>query len=424
MDQRRLIILGLCTMLPATGASLARGDEPRGSGEAELAYRIVYRINFAVKNFTTGKEKFSTAQATETAARRLIESRAVVEARAEAFDPKTGKTVTAPRPEDSGAVSARSSPPPASAGRSQRGSYPPGERPVPTDGDGPASSRSSRESRPFINLGGVSVTNDFIGRRRPHSPRNRGWLVTQSESKDGGSSVISTGKRDPGGQSYGTFQFRSKREDEDTPSNVERFVNRYYRKDFTGEPVNSPEFMETWLRLSLEEPDSFRKNEEEFLRKENIDPMLRQLEKRVDLDLGNRSDALQEVLWSVAVQHGPGHGASLVERAMKGKNADDLNDRDLIAAIYTERLRKENGKLVYFKRDGNPTGEEIRFAREQNEALAALAGEPTTRQELQRRAKKAQAETESDVQTDARKRAADEAKNRASNAAHERPRMP
>jgi hypothetical protein len=70
------------------------------------------------------------------------------------------------------------------------------------------------------------------------------------------------------------------------------------------------------------------------------------------------------------------------------------------------------------------SGVELRFALEQNEALATLAGEPTTRQELLRRAKKSQTEFNKEVQTDIRRRAADEAKRRAGNATEDRPRLP
>ena len=187
--------------------------------------------------------------------------------------------------------------------------------------------------------------------------------------------------------------------------------------------------METWLRLSLEDPESFRKNEDEFILKTDLNPMLSQLEKRLSLNMKDRSDTLREVLWAVAVQHGPGRGAQVVERAMKGKDVADLNDRDVIAAIYKERLRKdEDGKLAYFDSDETSdkvrAGVELRFAQEQNEALAALAGEPTTRQELQRRARKAQADFKKDVQSDIKKRAADEAKNRAEDAPSDVPKKP
>ena len=427
MYQRRFIILGLCNTLLTAGATLAR-DEPKVSNQTTVAFRIVYRKDHKEKEWTAGTERFRTAQAAETAAQRLMEARVVVAAKAEAFDPATGKTVTSPRPQESQRGSAKAGTPSTSVDRGRNRSYPPGERPVPTDdGNSSPSSRSSRDSRPFINLGGMSVTNDFMARRRP--PRQKGWLAAQGESKDKGSSDISRGKGDLGRRSYGTFQLISAPGKDGAESNVEAFVNRYYPKDFEGKEVNKLPFMETWLRLSLEDPESFRKNEDEFILKTDLNPMLSQLEKRLSLNMKDRSDTLREVLWAVAVQHGPGRGAQVVERAMKGKDVADLNDRDVIAAIYKERLRKdEDGKLAYFDSDETSdkvrAGVELRFAQEQNEALAALAGEPTTRQELQRRARKAQADFKKDVQSDIKKRAADEAKNRAEDAPSDVPKKP
>ena len=351
MNRRRFTILGLCHALLTAGSSVARENKPGPAAEAPVAFRLMYRKDHKQKEWTAGTERFRSAQAAETAAQRLMDARAVVAARVEAFDPATGKTVPNPRPKDARSGPAKPVTPPAPAGR-QRNSYPPGERPVSTEGDPAASSRSSRERRPFINLGGVSVTNDFIGRRRPQPPRNKGWLAAKGESGAEGSSAISRGTGDLGGRSYGTFQLSSAPGAGGSDSSVERFVDRYYPKDFADKDVNTLPFMERWLRLSLEEPDSFRNNEEEFIRQQNVDPMERRLEKTLGLDLDNRSDALREALWSVAVQHGPNLGAELVQRTVKDKNVDEMKDRELIGAIYNERLQKdEDGTLVYFGSD-------------------------------------------------------------------------
>jgi hypothetical protein len=414
MNQRQLIILGLCNTLLTAGASLARGDEPKTTTEASVAFRVVYRKDYKQKEWTTGTERFRSAQAAETAARRLMDTRAVVAARVEAFDPATGKIINNPPPQTKTNEPTKSATPPASAGRGQNRSYPPGERPVPSNGgDGDSKSRTSREDRPFINLGGISLTNDFIPRRRPQ--KERGWLAAQGESGDKGSSAISRGTGDLGRRSYGTFQLASAPGQGGADSNVKRFVDRYYPKDFGDKEVNSLPFMEAWLRMSLEEPKQFRKNEEEFIQKTDVDPMLSQLEKRVGLDLKDRSDALREVLWAVAIQHGPGRGARIVERAIDGKDVTDLRDRYIIGAIYDERRRKdEDGKLAYFNSDETSdqtrSGVELRFARERNEALNALSSEPTTRQELLRQARKAQAELKEEVQRELEKDANSETK--------------
>jgi hypothetical protein len=423
MDLRRLIILGLCNTLLTAGASLAGGDESKTATETPAAFRVVYRKDHKQMEWTTGTERFRSAQAAETAAQRLVDARAVVAARVEAFDPATGKAVANPRPQATESGPVRSAKPAASAAGEKR-SHPPGERWVPTDGiNAPpipgtvAGIPTSNDTLPFINLGRISVTNDFIPRRRP--PKETGWLAAKGESGAKGSSAISPGTGDLGGRSYGTFQISSAPGKGDAESNVEMFVGRYYAKDFGNKEVNSLPFMETWLRLSLDEdPAAFRKNEEEFIRANNVNPMLSQLEKRVGLDLKDRSDALCEVLWAVAVQHGAGRGAQVVERAMNGKDVNDLKDRDIISTIYKERLRKDgDGRLVYFSSgetsDQTRARVERRFAGEQADALAALSSEPTTRQELLRRARQAQTELKNQVLEDLRnKRAADETQDR------------
>jgi hypothetical protein len=101
------------------------------------------------------------------------------------------------------------------------------------------------------------------------------------------------------------------------------------------------------------------------------------LEAELKLDLSKRSAALRDVVWSVAVQHGPRTDliVSSVKPLMGSTGINGVSDEEIIRAVYTERGRKdENGKLVRFK----SVGEEIipaiarRMENEMKDALEML----------------------------------------------------
>ena len=69
--------------------------------------------------------------------------------------------------------------------------------------------------------------------------------------------------------------------------------------------------------------------------------------------MSKRSPALRDVVWSVAVQHGPNTDviAAAVKPLLKDKKVGDVTDEEIVRAAYAERGRKDkDGKLVRFRR--------------------------------------------------------------------------
>jgi hypothetical protein len=101
------------------------------------------------------------------------------------------------------------------------------------------------------------------------------------------------------------------------------------------------------------------------------------------VDISTRSDALQNVVWSVAVQHGSGtpliHRAIATLQSQQDKTCD--SDADLIEAIYAERTRLgPDGSLAYFSKNsqGVQNGVKNRFQQERSDALAWLQQDAET----------------------------------------------
>lgn len=173
-----------------------------------------------------------------------------------------------------------------------------------------------------------------------------GKLSEKYESGGRGPGTVSTGKGDPGGVSYGTYQLAS------AIGRADQFVKRYYPDEFKGLKGGTPEFTKVWKELAAKDPKALHANEHAFIKETHYDPQVRKIEKELDLDVTKRSAVLRDVVWSVAVHHGP--NTDVVTLAAKPllekKPVAEVTDEELIRAIYAERGRKTpDGKLFRFK---------------------------------------------------------------------------
>lgn len=198
-----------------------------------------------------------------------------------------------------------------------------------------------------------------------------GKLSEKYESGGRGPGTVSTGQGDPGGVSYGTYQLASK------VGRADDFVKRHYPEQFKGLKAGTPEFTKKWKELAAKDSKGLHANEHAYIKETHYDPQAKKLQKDLGLDADKRSAAFRDVVWSVAVQHGP--NTSLIVTAVKplakdGK-LDGVTDEAMIRAIYAERGRKgKNGNLVHFRRVSNDwiPGLTKRFDNELKDALEML----------------------------------------------------
>lgn len=173
-----------------------------------------------------------------------------------------------------------------------------------------------------------------------------GKLSEKYESGGRGPGTVSSGKGDPGGVSYGTYQLASK------IGRADEFVKKHYPEEFKGLKGGTAEFTKKWKELAEKEPKGLRANEHTFIKETHYDPQVRRLEKDLKLDVAKRSAAFRDVVWSVAVQHGPNTDVivTAVKPLLKDAKLEDVTDEAIIRAVYAERGRKgSDGKLVRFK---------------------------------------------------------------------------
>lgn len=213
---------------------------------------------------------------------------------------------------------------------------------------------------------------------RPAGPRTLGKLSERFETGGKGPGVVSTGSGDAGGRSYGSYQMTSK----PGGGRARQFVSQpdfRFRDRFAGLTPGTDAFTSAWKALARDRPDDFHAEQHEFIKRTHFDPLVRTLRADAGLDVLTRPHALQDVIWSTAVQHGPGSG--IPRRALATLNVrpgDAGFDKQLIHAIYAERGRtKADGTLVHFARNSAEVqrGVARRFVTEERLALEMLADE-------------------------------------------------
>jgi len=212
------------------------------------------------------------------------------------------------------------------------------------------------------------------------APSDLGKLSSKYETGGRGSTAVSTGRGDIGGVSYGSYQMTSK-----VGCTVCKFVSQPdfpWKNDFKGLTAGSPQFTAKWIDIASKNPQQFAAAEHAYTQKTYYDPLSSRIKSHDGLDVSQRSKALQDVVWSTAVQHGG--GTDVVHAAiqnMKKAGTFDQSSKDFdsnaIKAIYAERGRTNaSGGLVYFPKSSPDVqrGVANRFKSEQADALKMLQG--------------------------------------------------
>lgn len=203
-----------------------------------------------------------------------------------------------------------------------------------------------------------------------------GTLSAKYETSGRGPGVVSTGSGDPGGVSYGSYQMATK------TGTVARFVAEVdfpWRSIFTNLKAGTPAFTAKWKEIAATERDRFQECQHAFIKRSHFDLLVAQTLNENGLDLTTRSHALQDAVWSTAVQHGG--KCAIIRKALSNVNVSEVDanfDRKLISAIYAERGRKRaDGKLAYFPSSSPNVQKSVasRFRSEETDALRMLAEE-------------------------------------------------
>jgi hypothetical protein len=191
------------------------------------------------------------------------------------------------------------------------------------------------------------------------------------ETRGHGAGTVSTGQNDHGGVSYGEYQLSS------SSGTVKEYLEQSkYKNEFDELTPGTAQFGTKWKEMAKQ--DGFAEDQHDFIKRTHYDVQVATL-KRDGLDLTGRGPAVQDALWSTAVQT-RNLTVPIFEKGLKAKFGDryelaKLSDKDIVEAVQDykhdhtetlfrrsplqwealkERALQEKADLVQFAETGVP----------------------------------------------------------------------
>lgn len=207
----------------------------------------------------------------------------------------------------------------------------------------------------------------------PEDTRQLGVLSARFES--GSRSTAAIGHDSTGGFSWGKYQIATLT---GTFARFMQFLETEFpvlHAQFTAAGgtdaamAGTQVFKDKWRELA--KTDALQEAEHGFIKATHYDLFVQKLN-GIGLHVDRRSFALKNVIWSIAVQHGPGN--SVVKNALDPlPDPATLSDKELITAIYKERSNVNK----YFSRSTSAVKKSVknRFKQEKEDALVMLKAE-------------------------------------------------
>lgn len=164
-----------------------------------------------------------------------------------------------------------------------------------------------------------------------------GALSERYESGGRGPGTVSSGRRDPGGVSYGLYQMAT---NTGTAAAFIRAEGSRWSADFAGKKPGTPTFSAAWQAVAQRDGAAFGAAQHAFIERTHYRPAVGGVRGQTGLDLDTRADAVRDACWSVAVQHGA--AIKILCRAVGAADAALARnaahyDRALVEAIYVAR---------------------------------------------------------------------------------------
>jgi len=216
--------------------------------------------------------------------------------------------------------------------------------------------------------GTVSTTEQQIETYTGAAP-HIGSVAEHFESSGRGAGTIADTAGDIGGKSYGTYQIATETGTMDTFLNFLEGEAPEVAGMLKEHTIGSQAFDEVWTMLAESPRYDFGQMQRAFIEKSHFAPAVDRIGKSIGLDVMSRSDALQETVWSTAVQHGAAGAQRVFENARIDPSMDDAT---IISRVYAERGRDEG--MAWFGSASPEVRQAVvdRFGREEQKVLAML----------------------------------------------------
>jgi len=178
-----------------------------------------------------------------------------------------------------------------------------------------------------------------------------GHMSVKYESGGRGVESISSGRKDPGGVSYGEHQLASKT---GTMGKYLRSAeSKGYSEKFAGLKPGSAEFNKVYRQIAKEDPKGFAKSQQDYITRTHYEPVYRHAKA---LGYNVNDPRVQEALYSISVQHG---GAKKV--VSMAKSSVDADPQKQVESLFGARRQYVASKGMNF---------DTRYKSEKREILA------------------------------------------------------
>ena len=165
------------------------------------------------------------------------------------------------------------------------------------------------------------------------------WTLGQTsekyESGNRGPGTISSGKGDNGGKSYGRYQIETRL------GTMDEYLkySHNYNGHFNGLKPATPAFDAKWKELAATDTEAFSKSQHNFIIEHHYMPQLQKLKDR-GYDFSTRGKAIQDMVWSTAVQY-RNNMPRVIQRAEResGLNFQTATDAEIITAVQNSKLK-------------------------------------------------------------------------------------
>jgi len=181
-----------------------------------------------------------------------------------------------------------------------------------------------------------------------------------------------------GGWSYGTYQLAT------IPGTFDDFMDFLQVRspelakalDEAGGPdaatKGTKKFRAAWVKLAHDDGITFKQAQHDFIKTTLYDRQVAKLKENFGIDVNQRSRAFQNVVWSMAVQHGNGT-QTIFKNALKNTKANGVDDAEVIVLLCAERSKVN----IYFASSTKTVQAAVkkRFQQEERDALRMLQRE-------------------------------------------------
>lgn len=193
-----------------------------------------------------------------------------------------------------------------------------------------------------------------------------GSLSAKYESR-GGVGTVANNRGDIGGASYGTYQISTNTGTMKSFLSYLKSANPSYYKELSKYSAGSTGFNNAWKSIAKKDPNGFNQLQHAFVQKNNYAPAANKVKSMLGIDVTKRSNALQQVMWSVGTQHGAGGALNLFRNANVNQS---MTDAEIIRRVYEERMKVDK----YFSSSSAAIKKSVlnRFKQELQDALAML----------------------------------------------------